>query len=84
MSSHLQGPHKNDNSDEGVHKAGLLNAGWNWTMSTALAAYGHDVESAKLLSPRDALEVYLTFEGITGYTDDIMNNVDNCRNMEAE
>lgn len=82
MSSHLLGPHRGD-GNESQRADALRAAGWNWTMAKSLAAYDHDVESARLLTPREALEVYLTYEGIVGYAETIMDAVDNCRNQEA-
>lgn len=80
----IRGPHNADDNDIAMHCAeSLEDAGWNSDLVEALAANGHDAESAKKLSSHEAFGLYLHFNGIIGYTSDIIDALDNCRNMGA-
>lgn len=61
----------------------LVAAGWNRGMAEALHENDHTVESAKYLSVEEAMDLYLTWNGIIWYTSSIIDAVDNCRNMGA-
>ena len=63
------------------NREALRAAGWNAGMATALAENDHTPESAALLSEHEALDLFLTWEGIIGFTGHIIAAVDSVRTM---
>ena len=57
----------------------LIAAGWSRNVAEALAENGHGVSTASSLSAREAFTLYLHWNGIIGYTESIIDALDNCR-----
>lgn len=68
----------------------LTNAGWNANVAEALVGHFEDcnftaeeiVKRCEFLSYKTAFNIYLTWNGIIGYSRSIEDALDNCRNME--
>jgi len=65
-------------------KEDLVKAGYNEFVAEGLAERGHTVETAELLSVREALDEVLEWNGIIGFTSSIVDAIDNLRNMEKD
>ena len=61
----------------------LVEAGWNPQVAESLAAKGFVPQSARHLSHFEAFNLFLEWNGILGSTQEVIDALDNCRNMEA-
>jgi hypothetical protein len=61
----------------------LLEVGYNPQVAEALVENELSYYSVSQLSATEALNYFLQWNGILGYTSTILNAVDNCRNVEA-
>jgi hypothetical protein len=71
-----------DNLDDGVLNDICFNMGMkseDWDDDKKVEKY---LNKVKTLNVRDALDKYLTWNGIIGFTDDIIRAIDNIRSSE--
>jgi len=70
-----------ESEDIAARRKDLLEAGYCAPMATALAEQGQSAMTAASLSQYEALDLFLTWEGIIGYTSLIVLAVDNVRTL---
>lgn len=68
--------------DEQTLERLLIADGWNRNIAVALASNGVTVMDARIMDNRDIMDMWLTYEGIIGYTGQIYDAIDNIETMD--